>query len=275
MYFLFGQCDVKANSPSERKLVEFASFAHLDIEVYGMYTYCAGSYIDSYWIVTTAHCLDLNKRGPTKLGEQDRIMVIMGIAIHYESNPGRQWRKSVKLVVHPKYYTEKQEEKSLKDTDRKQYDIGMIKLDRAFEITEKVAVGLIPLFIPENTHFSVLNYLFDEMELTDCVVSLTLIVCKYDDFEKIDGAPIYLSENKQIVGIVGGNNPGEYNVNVINYRDWIQNVTTRKLPVYKPKLGESLVRRFTGTSVNKCCTTLNRFYVTFYSFFLILRNILS
>lgn len=235
---------VRAEDYSKVNLSQYPSYVHLDIEMSGIYTYCGGSYVDNYWVLTAAHCLDLNRRGATYLGDHGRVNLIMGTSNYQDSESvTRQRRKSIKLAVHPRYYSIRKRDDDIEDGERKHYDLGMIKMDRPFEIGELVRVGTIATSIVKNQRFVAFSYVFDEVELTECDVSDSLIYCKGGDFERIDGAPLYSSGKKQIVGVVGGNKATQYSVNVVIFRDWIEKMTKRKLATYTPILDDGDDRR--------------------------------
>lgn len=241
------------------KIYKYQSFAHLDIEKRGMYVYCAGAYIDIYWILTAAHCLLISNE--MDVGDHNRVTAYMGVVNYRIRTWERQERKSVKLIVHPEYNTATIENRTL-------YDIGMIKLDRAFVDSNSVKVGRIPPIFPKRHYFTALSYYFKEAEPANCGTNLTLIICKHFNFETIDGAPMYADGNKTVVGIVSGNLPEQYIMNVVHFRNWIEGIVERKLRAFP---GKSSSRRISllGNNIPKPCRTCN-FSIFIYNFFILL-----
>ncbi|KAK9681031.1 Trypsin [Popillia japonica] len=184
-----------------------------------------GAYIDIYWILTAAHCLLISNE--MDVGDHNRVTAYMGVVNYRIRTWERQERKSVKLIVHPEYNTATIENRTL-------YDIGMIKLDRAFVDSNSVKVGRIPPIFPKRHYFTALSYYFKEAEPANCGTNLTLIICKHFNFETIDGAPMYADGNKTVVGIVSGNlvselnivKPGDSNWNNAEHLGWSKFLTT-------------------------------------------------
>lgn len=97
--------------------------------------WCAGCYIRPRWVITAAHCLDVNDDNrysfPPNVGNMQRVICIMGV----KDTANYQNLSSNKLLMHPKYF---------RDQKRMANDIGLVRLKSAFRFSQAVNVIAIP-----------------------------------------------------------------------------------------------------------------------------------
>lgn len=119
------------------RITDFPYMVRLLISVNEATVACGGSYIRPMWTLTAAHCLDTNDRDtsfPPEVGNDlSRVECIMGMETKQDTD--FQAIKSQNLFIHPEYFRNDSEVLN---------DIGLIHLEKQFELSEKVQLIATP-----------------------------------------------------------------------------------------------------------------------------------